>query len=319
MEEEGPLITDIHHFALDDGPGIRTTVFLKGCPLSCAWCHNPETLSVGREIAFHRQLCIGCGNCLKVCANGAILTDGEERVARDACTACGACAEACPTTALRLVGRHYPVQELTEILLRDRLFHEASGGGVTFSGGEPTLFMDYVAAVARHLKRNRTHTAIQTSGYFDFHEFSTKLLPWLDLVFFDLKIFDSERHRKWTGVGNERILDNFVRLTRLNRVKVVPRIPLVPGITATEENIMRLGSFLMETGAPQCELLSYNSGGMAKRGFLGKELPKALRDAHPDPEKEEMLRGVMASALSRAAGKGPGSRNRKAVPHTQNI
>ena len=319
MREEVPLITDIHHFALDDGPGIRTTVFLKGCPLSCTWCHNPETLGAGREIAFHRQLCIGCGCCLAACPRGAILIDGEVRVARDRCTACGLCAEACPATALRAAGRYYSVSELTEILLRDRLFYETSGGGVTFSGGEPTLFMDYVAEAAHELKRNGIHTAIQTSGYFDCDEFLRKLLPYLDLIFFDLKIFDPEKHRKFTGVSNERILGNFIRLKRLHQIEIVPRIPLVPGITATDENVVRLGNFLKETGCTYCELLSYNSGGMVKRAFLGKTLPEMLKDARLDPRVEENLRGAMAHVLSRKAGKGLAPRNKKEILQTRKI
>jgi pyruvate formate lyase activating enzyme len=317
MREEGPLITDIHHFALDDGPGIRTTVFLKGCPLSCAWCHNPETLNPGREITFHPQLCIGCGCCLAACPHGAILAD-EERVARALCTACGVCAEACPATALRVAGRYYSVFELTEILLKDRLLYETSEGGVTFSGGEPTLFMDFVAEAARELKENGIRVAVQTSGYFDYGEFSRKLLPWLDLMFFDLKIFDAEKHRKWTGVSNERILDNFIRLKQLHQIEIIPRIPLVPGITATHENVMRLGSFLKETGSTCCELLSYNSGGMMKRVFLGKTLPEMLRDARLDPREEENLRRAMTHVLSRKTDESPEARNRKEVFQTRN-
>ena len=319
MNQEGPLITDIHHFALDDGPGIRTTVFLKGCPLSCVWCHNPETVSPGRDITFQKDLCIGCGECLKACPYGAILMGGEERVSRTLCTACGVCADACPSTALRVAGKHYPVPELIETLLRDRLFYEASDGGVTFSGGEPTLFMDYVAAAARELKRAGVHVAIQTSGYFDFGEFSDKLLPWLDLIFFDLKIFDPEEHRKWTGVSNELILDNFIRLKRLGRVGIVPRIPLVPGITATEENVARLGNFIKIAGAAHCKLLGYNSGGMMKRGFLGKQLPEALKDARPDPEGDERLRRVLARALSEGSGRSLRTATKKTVLRAGNI
>ena len=319
VTEEGPLITDIHHFALDDGPGIRTTVFLKGCPLSCAWCHNPEAIRPDREIAFHGNLCIGCGCCLAACPHGAIRMDEERRIAREACTKCGACAEACPATALRVLGRNYPVPELAAILLRDRLFYETSGGGVTFSGGEPALFIDYVAEAARELKREGIHTAVQTSGYFDFGEFSRKLLPWLDLIFFDLKIFDSDDHRRWTGVDNEKILANFSRLKRLDGVKVIPRIPLVPGITATSENVMKLVRFIKETGADDCELLGYDSGGMAKRKYLGKALPEALRGVRPDPNEEEELRRLAGRVSARREVTGSTARISKTVLQAKNI
>ena len=300
--EEEPLIANIHRFALDDGPGIRTTVFFKGCPLSCAWCHNPESMNPSPEIAFHGSLCIGCGECASVCPSEAISMNSPERVVRSLCTACGVCVEACPAAALRMVGERYSVAELAETLLRDRLFYETSGGGVTFSGGEPTLFMNYLSRTAKELKKEGIHTAIQTSGYFDLHEFAEKALPHVDLIFFDLKIFDPEKHREWTGKGNGKILDNFIYLIRTHGERVVPRIPLIPGATATKENLQRIGRFLGEAGMKRCEVLPYNSGGAAKRILIGKETTEQLRDARIGAEEEGRLRSVLSLALSGARG-----------------
>jgi pyruvate formate lyase activating enzyme len=293
-----PLISNIHRFALDDGPGIRTTVFFKGCPLSCAWCHNPESINPAEEVAFHGQLCIGCADCLKACPHGAISMDPDERINRNLCKACGVCTDACPTTALRIVGRYYAPSELLDTLLRDRLFFETSKGGVTFSGGEPTLFMDYISTVAKELRKKGIHIAIQTSGYFDIREFTDKLLPYVDLVYFDIKILDPQKHEYWTGKDNNRILKNFIQLARSPEISIVPRILLVPGITATEENLSNLALFLRDSHATNCELLSYNSGGMLKRAFLGKPLPESLTGVRPDMEAEERCRKFFCKILA---------------------
>ena len=170
-------------------------MFLKGCPLSCLWCHNPESMNSEREIAFYPQLCIQCGDCQKACPAGAIRMDSDGRIVRKLCTRCGLCTQVCPATALKNVGEYYTPDELTDILMRDRVFYETSQGGVTFSGGEPTLYPDYVAEVMKklRLKSNSIHLAIQTSGMFDFSEFEKKLLPSLDLIFYDLKLFDPQK------------------------------------------------------------------------------------------------------------------------------
>jgi pyruvate formate lyase activating enzyme len=299
-EAKGPLITNIHRFALDDGPGIRTTVFFKGCPLSCVWCHNPESINPAQEIAFHGQLCIGCTDCLKACPHVAISMDTDERIKRNRCNACGACADTCPTIALRTVGRSYTPSELTEILLKDHLFYEASGGGVTFSGGEPTLFMDYVGIVAKELRKKGIHITIQTSGYFDLKAFTGKLLPYVDLIYFDIKIVDPQKHRYWTGKDNHRILENFIQLAKLPEINIVPRIPLVPSITATEENLEQAGSLLKNTGCTECELLSYNLGGILKRTFLGKPLPETLRNIHWDASTEECYKKVFLQVFRKS-------------------
>ncbi|MEW6417518.1 MAG: glycyl-radical enzyme activating protein [Nitrospirota bacterium] len=289
-EERRPLIFNIHHFALDNGPGIRTTVFFKGCPLSCFWCHNPESMSSSREIAFYPKLCIQCGDCMKVCNEDAVQLDTTGRILREKCSVCGRCAEICPARALRVIGAYYSAGELVEILMKDRIFYETSNGGVTFSGGEPALYADYAGEVMKELKKNLIHIAIQTSGMFDMSEFKAKLLPYIDLIYYDIKLFDSEVHRKYTGSGNSRILENFIYLIKLSNIKIIPRMPLIPGITATQENLSHIADFLSNAGCLTYELLPYNSGGIAKRHSLGKTIPQELAALRLDVEREKAWR-----------------------------
>lgn len=297
-----PLIFNIHHFALDDGPGIRTTVFFKGCPLSCIWCHNPESMDGDSEMAFYPALCIGCGDCVNVCPEAAIDPDStdRDRIIRGKCTVCGKCAEACPAAALRVIGEYYAADELVNRLLKDRIFYETSRGGVTFSGGEPALYADYLSGVMKRLESENIHIAIQTSGMFDPSVFEEKLLPYIDLVYYDIKVFDNGKHKEYTGAGNGRILDNFVRLLK-SGTEIIPRIPLVPGMSATKDNLIRTAEFLRDSGYREYELLPYNSGGIEKRNILGKELPRGLTDMHINPEKEKEYREIFSQCLIHSA------------------
>ncbi len=271
-----PLIFDIHHFTLDDGPGIRTTVFLKGCPLSCLWCQNPESMDREGEIAFYANRCIDCGDCRKVCPEDAIRQDHQERIDRRRCTLCGECARECPTNAIKMIGEFYSIHDLVDILMSDHIFYETSKGGVTFSGGEPTLYMDHVSETIKELKKNSVHIAVQTCGMFDLSEFKTKLLPLLDLIFYDIKLFDPEKHKKYTGKSNKQILNNFVELLKEPDIKMIPRVPLIPGITATSDNLLNISHFLKNAGCTTYQLLPYNPGGISKRITLGKRVPEGL-------------------------------------------
>jgi pyruvate formate lyase activating enzyme len=282
-----PLVCKLHRFAQDDGPGIRTTVFMKGCPLSCLWCHNPEAMRPEPEVACYPDRCILCGTCEVVCPEGAITVDPAPRIDRSRCTACGACADRCPATAIRLIGKAYPVDALLEKLLRDRRFFETSGGGVTFSGGEPTFSMDYLGTVLRALKSVGLHTAIQTCGVFDYQAFSQQILPFVDLIMFDIKLIDAAEHRRYTGRDNRGILENFRCLTEDAAGRVLPRVPLVPAITTTPGNLSAIASFLADLGYRRCDLLPYTPAGIGKRRAIGMATPPHL-PALPLPLDEEI-------------------------------
>ncbi len=272
MPKTFPLIVDLKRGSEEDGPGIRTTVFFKGCPLSCEWCQNPETIDQGVEIGFYPQSCIGCFDCEGACQQGAILKEAEARIDRSRCDACGRCAEVCPDKGLRKIGKFYEIEALVDIILRDRAFYETSGGGATLSGGEPTLWPAYTGELLRRLKLEGIHTTLQTCGYFEYTTFAEKILPWLDLIMYDLKLISSKEHRKYTGRDNQKILENFQRL--LNEgIKVIPRIPLVPGFTTSKENLKGIGGFLKQNKVKEYSLLPYNPLGLGKWEVLGKKKP----------------------------------------------
>lgn len=256
-----PLILSIKRNSLDDGPGIRSVVFFKGCPLSCRWCHNPESRSAKAEVLFNAERCLGCGDCVEVCPQEAILPGNPGHVDRGLCNLCFACTSVCPAQALENAGRRMEVEEVAEELLRDRLFFKNSGGGVTLSGGEPTLFVDFAARLLRSLKEAGIHTLLETCGYFSSRRFTEAVLPFLDLIYYDLKIIDPELHRIECGRKNGRILNNFRLLQSLamdSGFNLIPRIPLIPGITDRKENLEGLARFLVSCGVKKAVLLDYN-------------------------------------------------------------
>lgn len=234
-------IFEIKRFAVHDGDGVRTTVFFKGCPLKCVWCHNPEGIGFAPQLAYLKDKCIGCGECVSVCPVGAhSMTDGVHTYDRAKCVNCGKCAEACFGEALKLYGKEMTVAELMPILLEDRDFYESSGGGVTLSGGECLIQADFCAKLLRELKKEGIGTAVDTCGYVK-KEALDKVMPYTDIFLYDIKAFDSDVHERCTGCKNELILENLRYIDSCGK-KIEIRIPYVPEYNSGETEA--IGKFL---------------------------------------------------------------------------
>ena len=228
MNNSCGLLLDVKRFAVHDGPGIRTTLFLKGCPLKCIWCHNPEGISRVPELAYYAHKCIHCGECVTVCPRNAHqLREGKHVFLPENCIACGACEPRCLGEALRLFGKKISVGEAVETVLEDRLFYVESGGGVTLSGGEPLLQSAFCRDFLSEMKKEGIHTAVDTCGFVNWDAFQC-VLPVTDMFLFDVKHTDSAAHRKLTGQGNELILENLRKLSEM-KARIEVRMPLVPG------------------------------------------------------------------------------------------
>jgi pyruvate formate lyase activating enzyme len=228
------------------------------------------------EISFDPKECVGCDTCMKFCTVNALSRKKKDFIDRKKCTLCFACADACPSGALSQVGKEMTIEDVVQTVLRDKPFFENSGGGVTLSGGEPTLFMEFTSMLLRALKKERIHTLLETCGLFDCNLFEDIAAPFLDAVYFDIKIFDSAAHKKHCGVGNEKILANFERLLLLaekKKIHIMPRTPLVPGITDTDENIAAIASYLKKLGVKKSVLLPYNPLWHEKTRKIGSEDP----------------------------------------------
>lgn len=289
------FVFNIQRFSIHDGPGIRTTVFFKGCPLRCFWCHNPEGIRLQPEIQFFPERCIGCGACLDACRHGAHATEGESRVyRREQCVACGRCAETCYAGALVLTGRRMTDEEVVAEVLRDRAFYETSGGGVTLSGGEPLLQRDFAAAILARCRAEGLPTAIETAAHCRWQDLAV-LLPVTDLVLMDLKLIDPARHREATGVSNERILANARRLVQAGK-PVLFRVPVVPSVNDTPGDIAAIADFVRglaeEVGAsrPSLELLAFHRLAGSKYQSLGM----AYRAGHLEPLSKEQMAELAA-------------------------
>ena len=238
-------IFNIQRFSIHDGPGIRTTVFLKGCSLRCFWCHNPEGIRRQLELQVYPELCIGCGACVEVCpVHAHSIVVGQKRFQRSLCTIHGACVENCFTNALVMVGERMTVEQVMEEILRDSAFYRNSGGGVTLSGGEPLMQLEFSRAILEACRQAGIHTAIETSGHAPWDDFAS-LLPLLDLVMMDLKHLDAQKHRQTTGVNNKLILANARRLAETD-MPIIFRLPVIPTVNDTPEEVEAIARFVRE-------------------------------------------------------------------------
>ncbi|MCO5384864.1 MAG: glycyl-radical enzyme activating protein [Desulfosporosinus sp.] len=270
------IISGIQKFSLNDGPGIRTIVFFKGCPLSCPWCSNPENLSFKTSVMYNAALCVGCGMCMPVCQRECLHTsnDGGKpviRIDRERCISCGACCNVCTSKALRKRGESMSVEDVMLEVRKDRLFYKSSGGGVTFSGGEALSQSEFLLALAKQCREEGIHTAIETSGYANWESLSM-VYPYIDLFLFDLKIMDEGLHKKHIGVFNTPILENLRKLRACN-AEVIIRVPIIPGYTDGLDNVEKIAEIMAECEIPTVHLLPYHKYSEKKYHNLGKDYP----------------------------------------------
>lgn len=282
------VVFNIQHYSIHDGPGIRTVVFLKGCPLACRWCCNPESISGRPELGFRQSLCNGCGQCLEPCPRKALsLADGTNSLGidRSACDSCGICVQSCPRKALTIYGQRMTVGEVVDEVLKDAPFYRRSGGGITISGGEPLRQPKFLLGILKACRQAGVHTAIETSGYCSSRTFS-RVLAEVDLVLFDLKVMSEEEHLAFTGRKNGLILNN-ARLLGKAGCTAQPRMPLLPGMNDTPDNLRSLALFLHSIGVPSIELMPYHQFGRGKYVALGR--PYKMGDM-PNSNPEDVER-----------------------------
>lgn len=275
-DKDSGVVFNIQKFSLHDGSGIRTLVFLKGCPLKCTWCANPEGQSYSPELGFTESKCIGtrqCDMCRQVCETGAIQKDGDGKVTidRNLCNLCGGCVEVCPAKALELFGREMQVAEVVRVVEEDSGFYSRSGGGVTLGGGEPLSQADFAARFLKKAKTRGIHTAIETCGHCDWADLEM-VCRYVNQIFFDIKSMDSVKHKRHTGVSNRLILENFYKLCNaFPETPIVVRTPVIPGFNATKEDIREIVDYLNGvSGTVLYELLPYHGFGEQKYLQIGK-------------------------------------------------
>jgi pyruvate formate lyase activating enzyme len=281
-------IFNIMRYSVNDGPGIRTTVFLKGCPLHCKWCHNPEALARHREIIFREDRCLRCGDCVAVCQGHATRQEnGRIVIMREQCIQCGHCIEVCCAAAREMAGQEMATAEVMAEISKDVVFFDASGGGVTFSGGEPLLQHKFLLSLLQACKQKGIHTAVDTAGYAS-PAILARISAFVDLFLYDLKTLDDAKHREFTGVSNRLILENLQRLSRW-RKNVIVRMPLIPGANDDAENIRLTGRFVASLGnINEMQVLPYHQTGIKKYCRLGLEY--ALQDLMPPaPESLQQI------------------------------
>ena len=277
------FIFDVKRFSIHDGPGIRTTLFLKGCPLSCVWCQNPESISTKVQIVYHSSRCINCGACIEACQDGRL--DSSE------CTLCGACTEACCSGAREGIGEIVSSEQMIDCILRDKVFYEQSGGGVTFSGGEPTAQIDFLESMLHLCREKGVNTAVDTCGFAPWESFA-RILDYTNLFLYDLKHLDSSIHERFTGVTNELILSNLIRLSESGSA-ITLRIPLVGGFNDNTDFFYRVTDFIGKLSGPVgVDVIECHTFAEGKYRMLGKEMCYSA----PEMGKLDEFRQILRSA-----------------------
>lgn len=279
-------VFNIQHFSTEDGPGIRTTVFLKGCPLNCLWCANPESKKHFRQLAHRSSVCIHCGCCIKACPVGALdVAEGRIRINRETCRSCGTCVKTCPARAMFFYGEEKTVEEVFCELKKDVGYYQRSGGGITVSGGECMLQPEFTSQLLERCREEKIHTVLDTCGYFD-GVWLDRIKECVDLVFFDIKLVDPQLHRQYTGVDNALILQNLKEMLRL-QMKVVIRVPAIPGITDTSENLHAIAQLVSSLDRSlHIDVLPYHRYGEGKYEMLNLSYPLKAIVPPDDSEKQ---------------------------------
>lgn len=279
-----PYVFDVQKFCIHDGPGIRTNIFFKGCALNCKWCANPESQSFEKDLFINAAKCIGCMKCSQACMNGAFYERNSQCMFdRSKCVSCGECVKVCYAGARKIYGKEYDVEDLIEEVESDETFYRTSGGGVTFSGGEPALCPDYVEIIAKYFQDKKISTAIETCGYAPWENYK-RILPYIDYVLFDIKIWDSEKHKKYCGKSNELIFENLDKIVKTNNVTI--RMPIIPEINDSEEELRSIGEYVKSLGkVNKIHILAYHNMATGKYDGLGREY--TLPDIMP-PTDEHM-------------------------------
>jgi pyruvate formate lyase activating enzyme len=297
-----PLIFDIKRYAINDGPGIRVCIFFKGCPLSCRWCHNPESISRRAQKLFTLSRCIGCGACALACPLDACeLTDNGVVTDPERCKLCGKCAEACPTLALEMTGRTYTSDQLLEIIEKERPFFDQSGGGVTFSGGEPLLYPEFLCELLDACGARGIHRCVDTAGLVK-TETLLELAKRSELFLFDLKLIDAARHQEWTGVDNALILHNLQQLAAAGHAVEI-RVPLIAGVNDAEEDLERLAAFVAALPQrPKVSLLPYHHSAAHKYAKLGRIFVDAGLGVPSEGKLQQALEILRAQGLEAGIG-----------------
>lgn len=263
-------IFNIQKFSIHDGPGIRTTVFFKGCPLQCIWCHNPESQNSGKEILYDKNKCTLCGSCIKTCQNNAIeLKDNDLETNMDKCTFCSDCTVCCINSARQIAGKEYTVDEVMKEVLKDRVFYKNSKGGVTLSGGEPLIYASFVEELLMKLKKENIHTAVDTCGAVDYKVLE-RVSEYTDLFLYDIKSMDEEKHILYTGVSNKNIINNLINLSKIHN-NINLRLPIIEGINADENHIFEILKLIKNTNIKKINLLPYHDIAMHKYEKLGRK------------------------------------------------
>lgn len=289
-------ISDIQRFSVHDGPGIRTTVFFKGCPLRCKWCHNPETFQSQPRLVWSDEKCIRCGDCVTVCKQGALMLDEKLHCDFEKCISCFDCTRLCPSGALRSQGQRMSVEQVMCQVMEDEAICKSSGGGVTLSGGEPTMQHEFALALLRALQAKGFHTALDTCGYCD-DDVLKKLLPFCNLVLFDLKCTDSARHARLTGKANEKILENLKMLDTMG-IPFEIRIPVIPGENDSEDNLRANCEILSRLKhATKIILLGYHKLGLSKLIDFDKRMND---NGYVSPSKNDLV--LIANKMSALLG-----------------